>query len=345
MVTESARHCTGYNALTSHDVKSLLDWLMCRKIVIEKAYNRGARRSSDHLELAKQYYNFRRQVVNHCEFDFLINGSGICSGSVPFVLIIVPSVPHDYDGRKAIRETWGRYAKDLELSPPYQSFKVALAFLLGRGQNESVYKTIINESNMFNDIVLGDFLDSYFNLTRKVLMGLKWTSLYCERARHVLKIDSDTFVHVPRLVEMLNNSTSTSTSYNGRIYGYLYLSSRVQRRGRWAVTPEEYPLPNYPPYMSGNSYVISGDIVKNLWLASQFMPYLPIEDVFITGIMSLVIGAQHIERKEFTWWGEKASTPCIFMIENKITGNGMTTSLMKTMWTTLLNYSSFCKSL
>ena len=48
-----------------------------------------------------------------------------------------------------------------------------------------------------------NFIDSYGNLTLKTMMGLKWASRYCWRAKFVYKVDDDMFVNVENLLKYL----------------------------------------------------------------------------------------------------------------------------------------------
>ena len=43
------------------------------------------------------------------------------------------------------------------------------------------------------------FQDIYYNLTLKTVMGLKWTSIYCNQAKYIMKTDDDIFVNIPLL--------------------------------------------------------------------------------------------------------------------------------------------------
>ena len=52
------------------------------------------------------------------------------------------------------------------------------------------------ESQIFHDIVVEDFVDSYHNLTLKTMMGMRWIATFCEHAQYVLKADSDVFVNM-----------------------------------------------------------------------------------------------------------------------------------------------------
>jgi hypothetical protein len=64
-----------------------------------------------------------------------------------------------------------------------------------------------DESNLYQDMVIGPFLDSYRNLTYKHVMALKWVHYHCPEARYVLKSDDDVFVHTPALQRLIANGT------------------------------------------------------------------------------------------------------------------------------------------
>lgn len=59
------------------------------------------------------------------------------------------------------------------------------------------------EIEEFQDMVVGNFQDSYTNLKRKLLMGLRGTIRLCSGVKYVLKADDDFYVQIPRLVNMM----------------------------------------------------------------------------------------------------------------------------------------------
>ena len=301
-------------------------------------YNYFRRHLRSNVDKELKYYNLSRPRTDHCDIEFLINGANICAGLTPFLVILIPSAPEKSKERQAIRETWGKYATGLQIPPPYNSTVVTLAFLLGN-VNASNNHVQIYESERFQDIVHGDFLDTYENLTRKSLMGLKWVTTYCSEAEYIFKVDDDVFVHIPRLVELLKKSPADQT---GAIYGRLLMRSSVQRTGRWALSVKDYPMRFLPPYMSGSRYVISSNIARKLLAVSMYFPYLPIEDVFITGVLRIVIGARSVIVKGFTLEAEDGWAPCEFIKENRISETVKNVSLMKTMWSTQQSYLRLC---
>ena len=282
-----------------------------------------------------QYYNLSRPRIDHADFEFLINGANICAGLTPFLVVIIPSAPQNIKERLAIRETWGKYATTLQVPPPNNESAVALAFLLGKDVNASNDHAITNESRKFQDIVYGNYKDTYKNLTRKILVGLKWIKRFCSKSEYILKADDDVYVHIPRLVESLKRNPA---GQHGAVYGKIFRNAGAFREGKWAVSFTDYPLWSFPPYASGSAYVISSNIVSKLLTVSQYMPYLHIEDAFITGVLTFIIEAKHVPMKGFTYAADRLAVPCKFMSENKTTGLVRNVRMMETMWYTQQHY-------
>ena len=69
-----------------------------------------------------------------------------------------------------------------------------LAFMLGYSPYELYQDQIRNESLLHGDIVQGNFLDSYKNLTYKTVLGHMWVSSFCPQAEFVMKADDDIYL-------------------------------------------------------------------------------------------------------------------------------------------------------
>ena len=72
--------------------------------------------------------------------------------------------------------------------------KTRLAFMLGYSADNLQQEKIKNESDSHQDIVQGNFLDSYKNLTYKTVMGHMWVSRFCAQAEFVMKADDDIYL-------------------------------------------------------------------------------------------------------------------------------------------------------
>ena len=55
-----------------------------------------------------------------------------------------------------------------------------------------------------NDIIFADMIDSYLNLTIKVLHGLTWVTRHCSDFNFVVKVDSDVFFNPFSLIDYLH---------------------------------------------------------------------------------------------------------------------------------------------
>ena len=69
-----------------------------------------------------------------------------------------------------------------------------LVFLLGATKDAALQRSLEMESRRHGDLVQGDFLDTYHNLSYKEIMGNLWISEFCEQAEFVVKTDDDQFI-------------------------------------------------------------------------------------------------------------------------------------------------------
>lgn len=216
----------------------------------------------------------------------------------PFLLMLVLSgyKDADADARRVIRETYGSVTRGNTWPGTRVSGSTALVFVLGEPPSGADVSLTATEQRQHGDLLIGDFVDAYRNLTLKVLFGLRWSFWQCARTRFVLKVDQDVFVNVPLLVRFLQERGE----YNS-VYGFPSYGHKVQRRGKWKVTRTMYPFSRYPTYMSGSAYVLSMDAVGNIINASNYFPPIPVEDAFFTGILSIATGIRKISSPAFTF--------------------------------------------
>ncbi|KAL8610504.1 hypothetical protein ACOMHN_060424 [Nucella lapillus] len=224
------------------------------------------------------FFRLRDTVVNRFDNPWLVQTT--CPSEGPDLLIVIPSVHTHVPHRRAIRQTWGSMAYGKAWpgwsgSSTSNAASVKLIFCLGVSELHKRDR-VLHEAETYQDIVMGDFIESYQNLSLKMAMVLQWVDDFCPGAKNVLKADEDTFVHVPLLLDVL-----------------------VARQGRWEVPLEEYPLPYWPKYMYGHSYVISGDAIRSLRHASQHMPLVTNEDAYVTGILALSAGVMRVGSHRF----------------------------------------------
>jgi hypothetical protein len=283
----------------------------------------------------------RQNKVNPHNFRFKISGSRLCLASTaPFMVVLVPSLHHHIHVRQTIRSTWGSVTTGSVWPNKSLTAAVKLVFLFGKGATPEMDAIVKNESVIYGDVVQGDFVESYFNLSRKILMGIKWVNIYCSEVDFILKADEDTFVHIPKLVRFLQ--TETTGVKEGTIYGNINYNSKVRRTGKWKVSTKEYAESHYPPYASGNTYVISGNLASRLFRLSEYFPYLRIEDAYITGVLARVVRCQHVGVPGFTFWMDTTPTSCDFAMDHRISATKVGAILMQSLWSSLHNETLDC---
>lgn len=203
------------------------------------------------------------------KYNFIINEVNRCQELKPYLVLVVPVAPQNKADRKIIRETWGAQKVILDK-------KIALFFLLGLGKVDK--KELLEESKQYRDMIQSDFVDCYKNLTIKTMVMMEWLDAHCRNAVYAMKIDSDTFLNLPKLVEKLESAPKTNY-----LTGLVEREAVVQRYkgSKWFVPFEIYSRNTYYPYTLGLGYVFSLDLPKRLVEASQQVKALYIEDVYL----------------------------------------------------------------
>ncbi|XP_076308691.1 beta-1,3-galactosyltransferase 5-like [Tachypleus tridentatus] len=230
-----------------------------------------------------------RLLVNLTNFSFLINNKRCDSISELFMVVFVHSAPKHYHNRQTIRQTWGQ-----ETNIVNDPFRVV--FLIGQVQDQTVQLALEEENHIHQDIIQGNFIDSYRNLTYKYVMGLKWVTYYCRHVKYVFKADDDIFVNIFQLVKYLKDTFGT-TPTGGLVLCYLIEKPSVKRsqRSKWHVSFTEYPWKYYPPYCSGWAVVMSPDVIFGLYIQSSRVPYFWVDDVHVSGTLVKKLGVSHTD--------------------------------------------------
>ena len=146
------------------------------------------------------------------------------------------------------------------------------------------------------------FIDSYYNLTVKSLMLVKWVTQNCVRFSYVLKADDDVFVNVKNLLDIIMRSGNPEL-----LVGHLLIRARPIRDpyNKWFVPKYMMETHEYPDYLEGPAYLMSTRMARRLLEASHRVPIFHMEDVYLTGMLSRSIGVKPQYHPGFTG-GHKA---------------------------------------
>lgn len=215
---------------------------------------------------------------------FSINQPAACTPGT-FLLIAVTSSAPNAAERAAIRRTWASRLSD----------STRLLFFLGR-RSQNINQAVGSESRRHGDIIVGDFNDSYRNLTVKTVSVMRWVLQFCSSAKYILKSDDDMFINVKTLLESLHNAV-----HKRFLMGRIIARAKPwrNRRTKYYVSKKDYPSVWFPTYLSGTAYVISADLLPDLYQEALLTSPIALEDVFITGIVAQKVDALHVFNPHF----------------------------------------------
>ena len=80
-------------------------------------------------------------------------------------------------------------------------------FMLGTGENGTYTEKLLAESDRYNDILIGNFIDSYYNLTTKSLSALQWSVDVCTETKSIVLCDDDVHFNEPKVIRSLASKT------------------------------------------------------------------------------------------------------------------------------------------
>ena len=284
------------------------------------------------------------------EIQYRLNSKSVClkSHERPFFLALIHSKAQHFRQRQVIRSTWAS-----------QHSTVLPVFLLGSVQQKHQHSSYVDEQSVieaertkYGDIVQGDFIDHYRNMTIKNLMGLQWATKYCPDARFILKSDDDAFIDVVQLRQFIQRTWSPSGDpSDDTIICSVHRDAPVQRTGKWAVTKAEYSASTYPPFCSGLAYVIKPSMAKQLLQAATDDGLLWIDDVYVTGVLAKAVRANHFylnlryshQQDEVVRWLDSndanTSSPLPYIVSELDTSRSDWPELAQRLWTKTPKYS------
>lgn len=248
-----------------------------RKVMIPKV-NKPVEDKVQKLSPEEDKKEPTRNPIPVCPKFFKGNGN-ICENSPGLTyLLYVHSAPGNVIRRNNQRHTWAnsKFLKDN---------KMKVMFVIGRPTDKNLQTQLDAESLLNKDILQGDFVDSYHNLTLKALFALGFISERCSNIKYVLKIDDDIFVNVFKIIELIQQSEKTSKSL---LICPQWIGMGIIRdpKSKWYVKKEEFPGKNtFPPYCSGHFYMATLDVITAMFKASKRTRFFWVDDVYITGLL------------------------------------------------------------
>ncbi|XP_067661364.1 beta-1,3-galactosyltransferase 1-like isoform X1 [Haliotis asinina] len=226
----------------------------------------------------------RNQYFNLHQYSFSIN-SHQCESDDPEVLIIVHSKPDFFQKRMVIRETFGSENR-------VDGTSISVVFMLGRVTNHTLQVQLEQEAFSYGDMIQGNFIDHYKNMTHKHVMAMHWVGERCNNIKTIVKIDDDVIVNPFNLVYYLKRTTK----HHNTIHGIVLNSEQPFRNphAKYYIPYAQYPFDILPEYCPGFAYITTPDVYRKLYEVSRDIRYLNMDDVYVTGVLALKAGVNKV---------------------------------------------------
>nr|VZI52338.1 unnamed protein product [Spirometra erinaceieuropaei] len=156
-------------------------------------------------------------------------------------------------------------------------------------KRSEVLRNLTEEARINGDLVLGDYEDTYYNLSLKLFRTYQWASTLCrphftsqQRPPVFIFLDDDFAFNVRRMKAELG--ALTDAQIRRVIWGLprnhspaiRHLDSK--RCEKWSVSKREIPWPYYPHLAPGCFAVIGADVLREIALAMYFTLQFPLDD-------------------------------------------------------------------
>ncbi|CAD5118667.1 unnamed protein product [Dimorphilus gyrociliatus] len=205
-----------------------------------------------------------------------------CSSSL--LIAYVHSAPNHLLRRNTIRDTWGNPRN-------FPGFRVI--FVLGRVDDNRTMDSILMESEMYGDVLVADFLDTYKNLTLKAVSAVTWMSNHCSNVKYILKTDDDIFVNLFTLIDQLKLYSNIKNSFLCLVWNRMKVVR--EKRSKWYISKEEFEKDIFPTYCSGSAYILTSGVVGKLATAAKDVGFFWVDDFYVTGLLAKRSGVSYVQ--------------------------------------------------
>lgn len=250
-------------------------------------------------ELLRGYDKVPFPLENVTDLPNAFKVASDCRWDLDYLFFVHTAATHS-DHRRVLREIVGNSTYGAQ-------YNWTAVFFVGMSPVDKVARSVASEAEANGDVVVLPYLDTYRNLTYKYVYGIKWTLEYCPRARYVLKMDDDIVVHLPSLMKKLaaggrplgppssSPAPNPSPAAPPKFYCCVWNGMPVLRQTAlpWYLSEKTYPKKVFPRYCSGSAVFMDSAALRPLYNATFTVPYIPIDDAYVTGELAAVAGVKH----------------------------------------------------
>eukprot|EP01053_Blabericola_migrator_P011906 Blabericola_migrator_1__11905@NODE_726_length_6713_cov_131_507824_g522_i0_p2_GENE_NODE_726_length_6713_cov_131_507824_g522_i0NODE_726_length_6713_cov_131_507824_g522_i0_p2_ORF_typecomplete_len411_score32_48Galactosyl_T/PF01762_21/6_4e31_NODE_726_length_6713_cov_131_507824_g522_i052396471 len=200
------------------------------------------------------------------------------NGNVPKVIAAILTIPHEAKARKWVREEIALITNG----------RVRPVFPLGRPPEASIdddntfpKTALLHEAQEYDDLILGDFMESYTELPRKTILAFEWFVQTCaDTVNWLMKEDLDVVMNwfaILKGIEKLEKEgivPDLLPNSEKNIEETVYFPDKdpIWLGARWQGMPvihdrkhrnyEDVPFDWFPPYVSGPAYLLNSMVAR-----------------------------------------------------------------------------------
>ena len=225
-----------------------------------------------------------------CGKDFLLCNPYICSDlDENGMILYIYNTMGGESAREVMRSTYGNEGI-------LKTLNIRMMFVMGYQQNGTLSSKILEEFNQHQDILVGNFVDSYKNLTLKGTNTLKFLSENCKNVTWIMKADDDTFIDLQKVRQRISRWKSSKPE--PPMFGFTVVHARpyiCPQVPKWCI-PKSFNITQYPPYLVGVGYVFSSKLVSPMLAqVNKTKKYMNVvDDVYMTGYLTRNISKQFV---------------------------------------------------
>ncbi|KAJ6339907.1 hypothetical protein OIU77_007785 [Salix suchowensis] len=243
-VNVDGRHVTSFPYRTGYTLEDATGLAVTGDIDVHSVF--AASLPSNHPSFSPQ---------RHLEMSSRWKAPPLSVGSVELFIGVLSAGNH-FSERMAVRKSWMQHRL-------IKSSTVVARFFVALHARKEVNLELKKEAEFFGDIVIVPYMDNYDLVVLKTVAICEY-GFRTVRAKYIMKGDDDTFVRVDSIIDEVNRIPAGRSLYIGNINYH----HKPLRYGKWAVTYEEWPEEDYPPYANGPGYILSSDISR--FIVSEF---------------------------------------------------------------------------
>ncbi|VDD76961.1 unnamed protein product [Mesocestoides corti] len=165
------------------------------------------------------------------------------------------------------------------------------------GKADVVMEHINQEIHQFDNILLRDYEDTYYNLTWKTVMNLRWLSAFCSKhhANDFMLIDDDHRMNLSLVTQFPKNTSSRTLRRS--IFGAIAKKQRSRKNA-------------FKEVVSSRMASIRADIVDDMAIASAYTRYnYAPEDVYLGMVaFKLGINLHRVNSMSYPLWNQQSDT-------------------------------------